>query len=678
MKKSFRSFLPFYILLAITSFVYLPVFLTEYGVHNDYTLVHYDHPPQGPYWESRMLVEMGRPLQALLLTGLERITPSIRTLALWRVGGFIIMMAVVGMFVLFLQQRCRVEPFWAFLIVLGTITLPATQVFILWFIQTLSGSWPLFLALVSYWLLDPIGQTNNGQLTFSRWQTSLRMIGAALFFLGAIFTYPLSALFVFVCTFAEVSLAPFQEESQRWRILIRDIFFYGFLMACYFLVSQRILIPYAQTHFDFMRSNQLPFAGENDTYTFALGVPVIKKLELILKIIKISWTGIWFLPWGFKGGWIAVGLIGVSLLVMRIQSLRERSRIIAAIRWWWASLILFLLINAPSILAKGVEQIHGYHLIFCASVFFIIFQYGLMQQADRSASFPWERKGLRLLAIVVSMIQVILCANNTSQSVQRFRHELSFVRDKVTQMDLGSLKAVKVLMLGPWPQGDVRGKTAVEVNRFIEFRAIFCRGIGVRPIVAEIAQRRGVAIPEVQASKHRVNFFDPYTAIIDMNEAWPQEHPLSRLNIRVFIPPPQGQIVRIEQQEDAFLTWTEQKGGRQPFVISGSEKGQSVIELEFIDRPALLPWISLGLAVTQNFRKIPIPFEIKASNEGRDWIEMPYEEVQLNQRYPSIKTFLFKNPAVYRKYRFVIMASPPGFVPVAAVIFLLPPSLFAV
>ncbi|MEQ8225453.1 MAG: hypothetical protein ABRQ37_24250, partial [Candidatus Eremiobacterota bacterium] len=213
--------------------VYLPCFLIDFGMHNDYAAFEYDRRDCLSFPESLHMIAIGRPLGALLINLQFFFLHTISDLAVARFISFLICMINAILFIWYLRKD--MDFLWLLMMTFCIFTLPASQLYIIWTATSLQGHLTVIIAFISFFMLE--------RVNFKRKIHGLNIVylsGAYIIFLASLFIYPASALFILVLTTVRIMFSPVSSWINVRLLAIGDILFISSSMIIYFIFHKFI------------------------------------------------------------------------------------------------------------------------------------------------------------------------------------------------------------------------------------------------------------------------------------------------------------------------------------------------------------------------------------------------------------------------------------------------------
>lgn len=628
----FHSRQSVFLLVLILSVVYFPAFNKDFGMHNDYRLLPGSFKDHEIFGEALHLYAAGRPLQFFLINLQSWCIEKVSQLALSRFVSFLFMLGFAGLFYHFLRRHLRLDGFWSKTIVLSMVMLPVAQLDIIWATNLLSGYVTLFLALLSYVVLDSAFLTWEGSLG-QRLRTIAPWAAVGLF-LAALFTYPINAVFVFVCTFAHVLFSG-NERRAILKIALRDVAFYGFCMLIYYLANVLFFIPYAPEH----------GAGRltGTAYAFTATFDFSQKFKMLAETFTVALSGVWHLVIGNAGAALnAVLIILAVVLIFNCRKIRH------AIYFLSITVGLFVLSNVPTLMAKGCFTLMGYRVIFPATAIVMIGLLGLWQKT--AARFPKREALIKRGAAAFVCFSVLIAFINVSDATRNFNRELNHIRQKVESANLENISRILLVFVPTYS-----GETLIERKLPYEFSYMLTFPDMAEPIIAEALKKKGVTvIPQVISSEANVILYDDYTYVIDVNEAAPRQV----LKPRALVTTSSSARRHVEIYQEMggiYLGFEEMEAGLKiPFwPASIRPPNPSWLQVEFQKEVSPVLGFGFGLyTIGREETALPVEVLLQGSVDGLKWVNLGTQLALRNPADEHLRIYKVINPGSYKKYRF--------------------------
>gem|GEM_PF-2038074 len=630
--------------------VYLPAFVTDFAVRNDYLLLPSTLHDKQVFPETPALCKLGRPLGALLITLLSWFINQISDFRFWRLLSFLTMLVVAGLFERFLRRRCGVEAFWAQLMVVTIMFLPPTQVFILWVANFPPGSFTLLLAFLSYLLWDSAGEKPWTPWADTKMGRVLRDSLAFVLFFAALLIYPAAAVFVFCGTFCYLIFPPAKERLSLRRKVGRDVVFYGSIMAAYFVINLKLLLPWSTAYCAMVFKSYEEFSGS--LYEFSLATDLWRMAVLMRDAFGYSLAGVWHPVW--PSGWV----VSAAVVVLGLVAIhRVRFKAMRDVRWSRkgakvvAGLFLFLLVISPFCLAKNCVMVPGYRTLFPAMVMTTLIPFAILyrwQQVLPEKQDRWLPQGM---AVVLVICFFLIAGKNVHDVVRNYSHELNFIRAKLAALSGKNLN--RLLLSARQPLGQ-----ASLIERVIPFEFGFMLDLSqyLEPIANDVRARSGLR-PLVVADvwDRGMVFFNDHTGLIDLDEAVldtedSQATAGLKLRVRLSISSEGAEIFRLGK----FFAFNQVRGKQSyPFwVIPPTEIEKSWFQLDFLKGPYRLKNFAIRISTVYPYQSKTCL--LQASEDGQHWQEVKV----VPERLPnSSNALIFKiaEDANYPYYRFYVI-----------------------
>jgi hypothetical protein len=509
-----------FILFSLLAFaIFLPSFTTQYAFHNDYTLLTINKGSWFGFIEARHLVLIGRALGAVLISSYCNYLGTIGGLAWSRFFSFIGMLTITAILYHRLQNKHGVSVFWSAVIAFAFLLLPANQVYVLWVANLIPGTLNVLLSLAAYQLLEKSGVENFFSTLDYRSVNVYNLIRGAIFFLAAFFIYPPTALFIFVLTFMTVIFSPLSQWAQVRFVVIRDILFTIFVMGVYWMLNGYIIRWAIGQGW----SRDIP---QQQEYQMMVGFPFWQKISLLWETTLASLSGPWHLYFGNAGAWLTGVFIicfGLIHMLRRSLTVKDGEHHQGGSRWFWgveramACIGLFLLMNLPTLVAKGVIDLLGYRVILPGMAMFFIGQFVLMQKSEKIWCENLSLGGvIRGVAILLLMMYGVLTAVNVKDVVYNYHRELQFLRHSLEGFDDHRYDAIVVKQIP-------KGETLIHRRMPLEFGFMITSHHHLWAVIVETAKRKPMHWPDPRLEGADYRFGskaeDAGAYFIDLNEA---------------------------------------------------------------------------------------------------------------------------------------------------------------
>jgi hypothetical protein len=445
-----RRFYVFAVCAAVTFFLYLPAFVLDFAVHNDYMIWSYDNQRCClRFPESTHLLAVGRPIGAILLNLHFATFTGIKSLAIGRVISFLTILCAYYFFCLVLIKNYGFPFLFSVLSGFLIFLLPSAILYVVWLTNFVPGSLVVLLSVVAYFL---ISRPSSKETTRNRRKPisllSLPTLGYFLLFIS-FFVYPPVAIF---CLVFPVIWALFMD-SEQWVRKRREIFIQlatiVSLLILYFVVTKSVVTPVLSRVNQAVRDYVLPTSN----YQFSLSTNPVEKLHLVDEFLAITfnlWTSN-YLP----GFYLVMFLFIIGVGIWKFFKLRRQNRggkeTRSALERTATVVFLLGIGAAPVFIPK--EGFVAYRIVFtAASMAVVLFLWALHE-------FCSMYDNRRLLAVSLAIV-VFLCTFFASIRIRTFvdnnNREYEFVRNTVRGLDQDKL--TKIVVLAPeWGAQIVRG-----------------------------------------------------------------------------------------------------------------------------------------------------------------------------------------------------------------------------
>ncbi len=506
------------LLVFLSILIYLPALTVEFGFHNDYSMLLADRNNWLGFFESKHILMVGRAVGAVLATLQCWTMNRIADFTFWRLLSLGCVLLFVILLARFLKKRCSLEGPWAWLAGFLVMLLPVTQMSVLWVAHFMPGSFNILLATGSY-------------LLFEKARGDGRLIGAAVppvrsipllalafvLFVAALFTYPPTALTVFIFTFAVVLFSPSARWPQARRTFIGDAVFWGLGMLAYRIIDRMIVYPWGVLDAKFHIPTQVE-------YNMRLTSHWAAKFQLLLNSLLDAAAGTWHLLLGEVGAGILLFIVSWGLF--ECFSRKQSACGSADLRIFWekAGMLaaLLFLANLPSFLAEGCFKVLGYRVLWPASVMLVLVLGASLRYLNRLEEENPPPEGppggrtvpYAILALVV--IFALLAARNIGDSTRNAQLELRFVRAQLNALNISRVTQVIVI---PLP----KGATLIGRNLPYEFGYMITEFQHVAPIIlqhlkARIAGEKQLSLSMIDPDTRLAIKIQPTDFVINLNQ----------------------------------------------------------------------------------------------------------------------------------------------------------------
>ncbi len=519
--KFFKCFLLlFFPLLCFV--IYLPAFVTEFGFHNDYSMLIYNKNSWLGFIESGHLLLIGRALGAVFISLHCHFLHRISDFAISRLVAFGAMVIFTLCLFRYFRKKSQGNVFWSCLMAWGLFLLPSNQTFILWTCNFGPGPLNLLLAFAAYSLLESAG---GDDIFLSQRRHKLTsvfyLLGSFLLFLASLFIYSPTSIFVFVLTFLLILFSPLSQWPRTRLIVLRDFLFFGAAMLVYWLLDRSVIFPLA------LKTGQFGIPVQPE-YKMAVTSDWSAKIPLLKETWLCSLSGPWHLFWGNQGAFMTVSILIIlgGMIVYRAKTVSPKffeqfsrsKKILYPGQIALAIFLIFVGVNLPMLFAQGNLNVRGYRVLFPSASMILIAQFWLMYKNDQFASKEHPFSFMKIGAFVLILFYAFLTLENVSDTARNYSRELNFIREKVEAADLAETRVFVVKVIP-------RGETVIKRKMPFEFGYMITDPQHVAPIIWESLKDKGLnprpcllVPPEVVIDPRitRAGFY-----IIDLNELRP-------------------------------------------------------------------------------------------------------------------------------------------------------------
>lgn len=636
-------------------------------MHNDYGFLvrRFSILKSGVYGEAPFLFYAGRALQGYIATWLFQLVSRMDQLAVIRLVSFICMLGFLFLFEYFLRKKAGLERFWSQLIALGVVLLPVSQLFILWTISWVLGFFSVFWAMLAYVFLEfvwPVPAPRG----LTVWKRFALALAAVVFMQIALFTYAPSAVFVFVCTFCYVFLPSRRENNVVFKILLRDILFFGFCMLSYFAINKFFLFQ----HPPVWALDKSLYSRSLDQYSFTWGYDFMAKARLFWSTFLWSFSGIWH-PFIGEAGAIVNGLLVVftSAIVLsedrggRDRKKRTKDVFFSGLWVSGAFLLCFFLANSPAFFAKNCIGVNGYRVLLPASALgFVLLSGGIMHAAATlraRKSGTWLRAG----AIILVAVMALITFGNLLFHVLRAQKDMRYVQKQVAAK--GDRLSHVIATFRPKKEWDGEFDESLNAPPWVIFY--------VQYLLENVLGHSPVDPVTVDEVNDKIMYYDDFTLLLDMNGAdrtgGTAGSPVSdNIFIRLSTSDNPRRRIEIQRNTAGYLMFRERTtAGVVPYwLIQPAETN--------------LPWVELNMdGAGQTIEKFvfevygpnpavtfPLACGVKGSLDGRDWEELSMAGAKVMAGGNNVQVYHILNPKKFTRYRFYLFLPINGPVAIGA------------
>jgi hypothetical protein len=539
-------------LLALAALlVFLPAFVNDFGIHNDYMMGY----PRHWTWETRNLKLVGRPLGALLIDIQSQLYTTVAGLRVQRFVSFLLSIAAGALVFRHFWKRIPLPPLWAAGATFCILLLPTVQVQVLWATNLPPGSIAMLLTVTTYYVL--------GQAFLDRdWTAGAlgRVAAAMAVFVATALIYPPTALFLLAFPFAHLAFMPLEEWPKVRRRIFRDLLFVVVGLLIYFLIAKVYVAAEATATPENRR--HMEWILKESPYRLAVAIDVWSKIPLLYHMLVLGLSGIWHLAfdtWAalavvavLAAGWgyLACQAIGRGQEVSDMSNGDRTPSLAQFALMLLCGAAMLLLSMSPQLAAANCgadralpEQVHGiigYRTMYAPTTLLTLLGFAMLWRlasAWRDGVKAWLVRGA-VGALVVG--SCLVTARNVVLVTKNFGMELDYVRHRLFQVDTAWTRSIFLLHVP-------RGGQLIEVPLHYEFtlmttceahihsvvlETLYGRKCQIqrllitgplsawagpalaldnRAVVIDIAEARGVAAPAIQETRSlsRVHFSSP-------------------------------------------------------------------------------------------------------------------------------------------------------------------------
>ncbi len=631
--------------IALLFFTYLPIFIIEFGIHNDYSAWAYDNSKCClGYPESTHLLALGRPLGAYLLNIQFLFFDQVVDFGTARFVSFLFILASAGLSYYYLTRRLSLDKRWGLALLFCIFTLPSSQVYIIWVTNFAPGSFNVFLACLSYLMLDQVWQNRSSP------QKTVAKIGwtitASLIFLSSLLIYPPTSLFFLLFTlknilFSKVSL----WATTRLRVIL-DVLFCGSHMVAYFLLTRFVYFPLMSTYNATFREY---FTAIRGPYEFSIADDLLGKLNLLYHITRTAlngWNTKLHTDFSTQVFWLFVLMIVVLTFFHFFtlqtsqnnrQPLKQKFGVVLQAVILCALLLIFSV--SPLLIASG--GFLAYRTIFPYSAMVVLIVFWLVNQITQLISETKREIVVNPLLLVITIIVAIFTQMNLLNTALWANIELNFIRHSLATADFSKVK--NLVVVKPFEES-----VLTNINSSYEFyhmatNLTFISGVMDITLAELQVDQSGLHITPIdRANEQRLYIDRNLSHVINMNQArtfnLSQARPLSIVYVEASHPSNCCSLqLAFDQSEHKFWEYND------PLPIWG--------DIDFGDSPALITRYALSAYILPE--RMPKRWELLASNDGQNWTTLDQRVDQIEWDEFESRTFLIQTPSQFRYYQLV-------------------------
>ncbi|MBF0120894.1 MAG: hypothetical protein HQK79_18860 [Desulfobacterales bacterium] len=501
----------FWILSSLIFLIYLPAFILDFGIHNDYMIWSYENQKFSilGFPESSHLIYIGRPLGALLLNLHFIIFSGIKSLIIGRFIGYLTLILSFFLFCRIIITHYQSPPLRSLLIGLGIFTLPSVILYVIWLCNYIPGIFTILLSIIAYYLVNKgyIGKKISIYLIVS---------GYFLFFLSLLIYPPVSLFFLtfpfFVTLFSDTKMW-IENRRKIFHQTIIPLILLGF----YFFAAKYIITPLIKKILPEVNNYKIPTTN----YEFTVGINFKEKYEVIKELFSTTFN-LWssnYIPNFF---WLILLIILISLIVTGINYYKhEKMRSKYSLERVIFAIFLLGISAMPVIAPKG--GFIAYRIILVPIVFVTILFFWsveiLLNNIKRNTIIVYSTFiFLTFIILGFGAFRIYLYTDNAHR-------EYLFVKNSISKMNLSSIN--RITFLAPeW------GDRIVDYPLFYDFNYIgtnfaFMDGLALCILKQNGITHNKINISYLPASARNLNkeFFRLFKPYIDMNIAGFQNKP---------------------------------------------------------------------------------------------------------------------------------------------------------
>ena len=640
-------------------FIYLPAFVTSFGMHNDYSFLGYD-PSENwlGFPETDHLFAIGRPIGAVLLNVHGLFLRSLESFDCARFVSLVVSLVSAWLVLRYLADQLQVDVVVSTAIAFCMLLLPSGQVYVLWLTNFVPGALNVLLSLLCYRILERAGPQEllRGNRRSLGWATA-----AFAFFIFNLSIYPPTALTFLALTFANILYSPTTEWPRVRYKVIRDLLFAGLGMLVYLAAFKLIVLPLFYSYgSDVYRETVDNINGEGE-YRFQMTTNLAEKVGEFGYLSTLAIGGSLHAIVGNTSAWIMGGLTVAAFGYVAFRAarlLRAPGGLTWAVQKSAFAILIILFACAPSLMAERGQT--GYRVVSTYQAIALLCLFApLSWLSEMVANFPARR-----VAIGLALVSGWLAAWNVFDMARFANRELLFVRQKLDSADKDKLTTIMGVYRLPaanyleWP---LQLEFKCEIGNIFDFagavRAVLPdSGLGDRQLTFFYDQgRHQMTLPSANGpgatmqplllvflGEGGLMITDEQTVLIDFNE--------------LSISGP-----RLDARLPSIRT-SNSEGGRALFDPSSGA----------VWEPGSTPqWLEISVAQPSTFNQVtfyagpraevagdmPRDWHVMACNDEVNWVEIDSRSGQDNWAVGEKRTYSFAHPTAATHYLFVFTAA---------------------
>ncbi len=462
-----------YLPVLLGFFVCLPIFVMEFGLHNDYAFAKFAIPDKLNFTnilfafkdESPHLVLIGRPVNAFLMGIITIFLTNIKMFAFIRFVSFVFTLFCACLVYNYLKKRLNVNHICALTLSFTLFALPSSQSYIVFITTFVGGPLTILITIFSYLIYD--------KAVNSAFKPSLLIFAFFLLFV-AFLIYPPNVLFFLTITSAKILFSKFNSwPKTRLRVSI-DILFcittiFFSLILVKFVITTGMLKLYPGIE---------QFFIEPERYTLTFTLDLHSKILKFYEILLIAF-GLWFHTQFHENIAYAVMLallIGGGILIWINLFHKNKGSFIVhkkrsqKIKWLLQMCSFFFLIilisNGPVLVTKTAYL--SYRVLFpcCAIICMLIvwIPFEICSYAFKKEWYTSRVNATMTLSICFLLLSALLAGSNMYSSALSASKELTFLREKLLDSEDVKGAGSIVILKPPWGSSFVESTIKHEFN----------------------------------------------------------------------------------------------------------------------------------------------------------------------------------------------------------------------
>jgi hypothetical protein len=567
----------FWLLVLFLTLFFSPVFTTHFGAHTDgyFFITSSNNWLGGP--ESIIMFKQGRPFSVFLNSFIAWHIKEVGDLTTLRF--LIYCVKLLTMYLLYwFCLRIKINQTWALLMSACFVLLPSNIINVIWPCNGAPESMGLLFGVLSYVTLEK----------FKRYWGSA--LAAVLFLVGLLFYQPMA-----VIVFAFMFIRLLFDQRFPWNLLrnriIKEIFFYGAVLVCYWLITKYIILSYAQS---------LNPTVVDSQYQMELVRNVFTKVPLVIDLVRYSLIGTWDLVLHNHHlyEWLMIAIFVLAMVLVFFRKVHIQKIALC--------FVLFLLANAPALMAVNYTTVGGYRTFLASALMGLgLTIYCFYNVKNKAAKFL---AGIYFISVIGVGVWAIY------QSVRNYSREYEYLDKMATQIDYKTTRKIILVVNRP-------GETVIEYDLPFEFGYMTT----VAPHVRYIFDKHNRESRGLQYSETFLGFplyIDDSTQVVDLTVLRGHDRityatPANKISVST-----SAENISIEQVNSAngspALEFKQKESGECWQIKPGIPEG--VVIYHFLDVPELVMGYRLKTGcVNAQEQSCNFSWLIQGSEDGNQW-----------------------------------------------------------